>query len=742
MRRAGHQNEETAAPDADSLFTSGEDAFEPPAFPPVAPRGSAVSTVVRQAGGPVKQRSPIELAPEEPGEDVRLADVLQALWRRKWVIVTIVAVCLSAAAVYNRVATPIYEARARLLLEPNAQEVVPFRSMEGDPSRLDYYVTQLEVLRSPALVRRALENAHLLTADPSQQSGQVSRTLASLTIAPVRSDMGESRIITVTYRSPVPDLAARVANGLAQTYVAQNLEARRQGSRDASDWLRQRLVELRQELSQSQGALQQYREHKDVVSLGDQASNIVVQKLAQLNATVTSARADRLEKEAVYQQFKTIQANQEPLDTFSPILSNTFIQGIKAEIAALEKERQQLSERLGELHPDMIRVNTSIENARRRLRDEMAKVVDGIQNDYHAAQAKEQALTASLEEQKRQVVALNEKAIGFGALQRDATSVQQMFDTVMQRAKEAELSAELQSNNAKILDTADVPRGPVSPRRQLNLLIALLGGGLLAVGLAIGLEYVNPRLIRPGDVADTLGLPLLGVTPKIRGENARRLLIEKLPPSFQEALRGVRTRVLLSPLEANRGIAVSSTSAGEGKTMVASNLAVSMAMAGRRVLLIDADLRRPKLHVVFDIPQSPGLSNVLAGEAKPSEVLFDHPIAGLFILTAGAGAESPADMLESERLARLIEGFSQVFDAIILDCPPVLAVADASIIANAAGSVVLVVSSGVTTRESALLAVERLSAVDAHMIGVVLNNVKVGRRSEYNYASYARQDLA
>jgi uncharacterized protein involved in exopolysaccharide biosynthesis len=263
--------------------------------------------------------------------------------------------------------------------------------MAADPGRLDYYVTQIEVLRSPALARKALERLHLLSSDPARQSGQVGQLLGGLTVAPVRSDMGESRVINVTYRSTNPQLAAQVANGLAQAYLDQNLESRRQGSRDASEWLNQRLNELRREVSASEGALQQYRERKDLVGLSDQQSNIVVQKLAQLNQAVTSARMERVEKQTVYQQLKTIQDSHAPLDTFSPILTNTFIQGLKAELANLQRERTQLSERLGELHPDMIRVNTAIENAQRRLNDEMAKVVEGVQNDFRAAQAKEQA---------------------------------------------------------------------------------------------------------------------------------------------------------------------------------------------------------------------------------------------------------------------------------------------------------------------------------------------------------------
>jgi capsular exopolysaccharide synthesis family protein len=351
-------------------------------------------------------------------------------------------------------------------------------------------------------------------------------------------------------------------------------------------------------------------------------------------------------------------------------------------------------------------------------------------------------LIGAVEDQKRQVLALNEKAIGYGALQRDSSSIQQMFEAVLQRAKEAELSGELQSNNAKILDAAEVPRGPVWPRKQLNLIIALLGGSVVAVGLATGLEYLNPRIAKPGDIASALGLPLLGIAPKVSGMSDRAAALDALPASFQEALRGIRTRIFLSPVATARSLAVTSTGPGEGKTVVARNLALSMAMAGRRVLLVDADLRRPQQHRVFAIPQSPGLSEVLLGQAKPSEVLFESPIEGLYVLTAGASVASPADLLDSESLNKLIQGFTQVFDLVVLDCPPVLAVADASIIANAAASVLFVVGSGATTREAAQLAIDRLASVQAQVVGVVLNKMKIDRMSEYSYSNYLKQEKA
>ena len=237
-------------------------------------------------------------------------------------------------------------------------------------------------------------------------------------------------------------------------------------------------------------------------------------------------------------------------------------------------------------------------------------------------------------------------------------------------------------------------------------------------------SIANPRIAGPDDIAQALGLPLLGAVPQVRGWENRPVTLDALPPSFQEALRSIRTRIFLSPLAAARSIAVTSSIAGEGKTIVASNLAASMARGGRRVLLVDADFRRPQLHRTFNTPRSPGLSEVLKGEVKVGAATVESPMPGLFILPAGVSVASPTDLLDNERLRILIQECSQLFDVVVLDSPPVMAVADAAIIANAASSVLFIVGSGTTTRAVARVAIERLTAVQAQVVGVVLNKAK------------------
>jgi succinoglycan biosynthesis transport protein ExoP len=758
LQRASHSGEtQASAASSNPVSPGGEDALtqfvaggeEDAAVvadvveEPGNPRWTVVDEPVplpSESGGHALVVRPVRNLPaavprQDSSEDIQIRDVLQMLARQWMLMAGIVAVSLFLAAIYNALATPIYEARARLIIDPDVRQVVPFRQDAEDTSRVDYYLTQLEVLRSRGLAQKTLERLHLLSDNTPNQSAQIGlgEFMRSMSANPQQTPMGESRVINLAVRSQNPELAARLANGHAETYIDQNLETRRQGAKEATQWLNERLEELRKQVNSRQGALQEYRQAKDAVSLEDR-QNIVVQKLAQLNTAVTTARTERIDRESLYQQLVAIQQSGAPLDTFPPITSNAYIQGLKAELATHQREKAQLSENLGELHPDMIKVNTAIEGAERRLNQEIAKVVEGIKNDYKNAQAKERGFLGALESQKQEVLDLNQKSIGYGALQRDATGTQQVFEAVLQKVKETELSGQLTVNNARILDTAVVPQYPILPRKQLNLIGAFLLGAFLAVIIVVGLEYLNPRITDSNDVEERLGLPLLGVAPQVAELKKGPLTADRLPPQFQEALRTIRTRILLSPMAARmRTLAVTSSAPGEGKTVLASNLAISMVAGGRRVLLIDADMRRPQLHRVFDLPLGPGLSNILANEVKAPQAVRESNVKGLFVLPAGANVADASEKLDNEALSNLIEGFSKRYDLIILDCPPVMAVADTSIIANAAVSVLFVVRAGSTRKEVARAAIERLRSVQAHVVGVVLNKAKVSRRSEYYY---------
>ena len=715
-------------------------------------------------------------------EQPHLLDYVKVLHKRRWTAITSFLVVFLSVVVYTFTATPIYEARAKLLIEADNPNIVSFKEvLEEGQSRTDYYQTQYNLLQNRSLARRTLDTLKLWnhpqfggkTEDagfslraaisgavsavaqvfrPGQQakppapdetvaqSQAIDALLGNLRISPVRN----SRIVEVTFRSPDPALATNVANAHAKGYIEQNMEFKFLTSKEATDWLSARMAEARTQVEDGEMALQKYREQNEAISLEDR-ENIVVQKLADLNAAVTRAKTERIEKEALYSQLAGIQNNQGALDTFPAILANTFIQQQKAELANLQRQQAELGEKLGDRHPDIIKIRSSVQTAQAKLQGEIGKVVQSVRNEFLSAQAQERSLAGALEAQKTDALSLNRKGIEYGVLRRETDSNKQMYEALLQRAKETGVSTELRTSNIRIVDNAERPRAPVTPRKGLNLLLALFGGGMLAVGLAFFFEYLDNRIKTPDEIKAHLGLPFLGLIPTIPDkelQGAAPLLNNGVPANFSEALRTVRTNLLFSSAEEGmRSIVVTSTGPSEGKTVVSSNLAMALAQAGQRVLLIDADMRRPQLHDRFGQKAEPGLSNLIVGHTKASEAVRKTSASGLWILPAGKVPPNPAELLGSQRFRDFLLTLADHFDWIVIDTPPVLPVADASVVAHAVTGVLFVIGAEMTSRHAAGAALDQLTGAKARLVGAVLNRVDLQHHAYY-YSQYYRREYS
>jgi polysaccharide biosynthesis transport protein len=329
-------------------------------------------------------------------------------------------------------------------------------------------------------------------------------------------------------------------------------------------------------------------------------------------------------------------------------------------------------------------------------------------------------------------------------LEREAASNRQIFDSLMQRTKETGISGELKTNNIRIVDPAETPRGASNIVTRSNLLLGLLGGAGLGIGLAFLFEYLDNRIKNPQEIPQHLRMPFLAMIPALFDKSLPTPLITAgAPANFVESFRGLRTNLLFSSAEGQGGrtIVVTSTAPGEGKTAVATNLSISLAQAGTRVLLVDADMRKPRVHTVFQQPQQPGLSNVLVGDAKATDAVRKTNVPGLWVLTSGICPPNPAELLGSRRFKDLGASLSQHFDWIIVDTPPVMAVTDASVIAHGATGVLFVVGSQLTDRHAARRAVEQLRYARATLVGGVLNRVDL-EHHPYYYSQYYRPDYA
>jgi capsular exopolysaccharide synthesis family protein len=713
-----------------------------------------------------------------PRHEAHLIDYIKVIYKRRWTALTAFLIVVLSICIYTFTATPIYEARVQILIEKEASNVVTFKeAFEQNQITDDYYQTQYKILQSRALARRTLD-ALKLWDDPrfnprtdensrsvgrtitdslrsvtgwfsrskavepgagdetKSESPTIDRFLSALTVSPVRN----SRLVDIRFESPDAAVSAQVANALAKAYIDQNLEFKFLSSKEASDWLAERLAEQRKQVEASEQAVQRYREQTDAVSL-EEKQNIVVQKLADLNAAVTRAKTERIQKEAAYNQIRALQNDRQALDTFPAILSNTFIQQQKGELAELQRQEAQLSEKLGPRHPEMVKLGLAIQTAEAKISGEIGKVVQSMHNDYIQAQAQEESLTNALDQQKRDALALNRKGIEYGVLARDAASNRQIFESLMQRTKETGISGELKTSNIRVVDAAETPRRPVSPNPRKNLLLALLGGTTFGIGLAFFFEYLDNRIKSPDEVKQHLGLPFLGMVPAIFDKSIIHPLINNgVPPNFAECFRTVRTNLMFSSAEeSGRSVVITSTGPGEGKSVVAANLAIALAQAGQRVLLVDADMRKPKVHYVFAMAQEPGLSNVLAGTAKSSESVHQTDVAGLWVMPSGMIPPNPAELLGSKRFSDFIASVASHFDWLILDTPPVMAVTDSSVVGHRATGVVFVVGAEMTSRYAAQRALEQLELSRVRLVGSVLNRVDL-THNPYYYSQYYRRE--
>jgi succinoglycan biosynthesis transport protein ExoP len=723
---------------------------------------------------------PVQPVMQDSGGGVEfphLMDYIKVLVKRRWTAATVFLLVFVSVTVYTFTATPIFESSARLLIEAEEQHVVSFKQViDEDQQKADYYQTQYNILQSRSLARKTIEGLKLwdnplfgggpksnrgitagavayvtgffksapASSEPAaadetlDQSQRIDRFLANLTITPIRN----SRLVDVKYRLSDPALATRIVNTLATNYIQQSLEYKFMASKEATDWLGERLTEQRRQVEQAESKLQQYREQNDAISLQDR-ENIVVQKLGDLNAAVTKAKTERIQKEAMYNQLSAIQRNSAALDTFPAILGNTFIQQQKGALADLQRQLAQASDKLGDKHPDIVKLRTAIESSQNKLQAEIGKVVQSVRNEYQAALAQEQSLTSALGQQKGEALSMNRKGIEYSVLDREVQSNKQIYESLLQRAKETGVSGELKTSNIRVVDQAERPRAPLTPRKALNLALAGLGGGLLALGFVFFFEYVDSRIKTPDEIKAHLGIPFLGMVPAIAGKlpaAGEPLINAGVTQGFAEAFRAIRTNVLFSTAdEGTRTLVVTSTGPGEGKTTVACNLAIGLAQTGQRVLIIDADMRRPRVHGVFGRPQEPGLSNVLVGNAKASDSVLKSNVPGLWILTAGRIPPNPAELIGSQRCKDFLSSLKEHFDWIIVDTPPVMAVTDAVIAANSASGVVFVVGAEMTSRHAARVAIEQLANGHAHFVGAILNRVEL-EKNAYYYSQYYRRE--
>jgi polysaccharide biosynthesis transport protein len=678
--------------------------------------------LLRDAGGPLVRPRPAE---------IHLRDRLSVFYRYRYIAILTFLVVLGIAALRAYSQTPLYRSSVRLLIDLEDERSLTMEGVSTSNSNATYmqdpepyFQTQYRILTGRDLARRVLAK---MNGPDAVTDGQIGDFTSRLSVEPVRA----SRLVDVVFVSADPSLAASSANTLAEQYVEQNLDLRRQNMERSLEWLAQELARQKKIVESSERAMAQYREEQNALSLEDR-QNIVISRLNQLNEAATRARTSRAQKESLYRRLDSFGPKAKP-DSIPEILQNPYIQSLKAQLAELERRKALLSERYGDKHPEMLTVNASIQDATRQLNLEIAKAVDGIRHDYESAMLEERTLASALEEQKTIATDLDRKSVTYTVLQRDAESNRELYQTLLKREKELQVLANSRGNNVRLVERAAIPQVPFSPNLRRAMMLGAIVAFLVAVGLVLGLDYLDDTIKTPEDIT-RLGLPFLALIPAVRAGRQRPTLSGH--SDFSEAIRSLRTSIALSTRQGGSIVLVTSAQPLEGKTTTACNLATALAYGGAKVLLIDADMRRPGVHRNFGLENRCGLSELLSGQAHLTQTVQRLAEPDLWIMSAGSTPPNPSELLASGRMEALLgQAQNGPFDWVIVDTPPVLAVTDASILTQWVSGVAFVVGSEMTRRRLVERAIETLAAGRPRILGAVLNRVDVSR-NKYYYARH------
>ena len=752
----------------------------------------------------------------EGAEENHFKEYLRSVRKHLWLVIGLTLVITSLAAIYQVRQPDVFAAHARVQvdLENNPATgggkngTIVINSPTSDPG---YFNTQLENLGSQGLLRRVVKTLDLehnqAFLQPFRQQhtlGQnllriigmdnktdsqlkpdyqlrltklapassrddleeaqrlepfVDRLQANLKVDPVKQTRGgtstkDTRLIDITLNYGDPQLAAKIVNVIADTFVASNLEKKTETNANAGDFLQSRVAELQSQIRSGEERLGNYAKDHQIVSL-DGNQNTVVERLAGLNTQLLQAENDRKTAEAEYK------AAMAP-GAAAALTSKDGKDELESKLAALRQRRAELLVNSTEEWPEVKEVEQQIASLENQLKESHEKasstLVTNLNTRYRQTLDREKAIQSAFDKQRAETVTQNESAITYRIIQQEVETNKQLLDGLLQRSKENEVVLNGTPNNISVVDYALAPATPIGPERLRNIMLAFFLALAGAIGLAVFLEYMNDSVRSTDDVDKWLRLPSIGVIPVIGSTGKRRLLL----PSFNgngkghaspellldvekrsalaEAYRHLRTSVLLSSAgRPPRTLLVTSSMPGEGKTTTAVNTAMSLAQTGAKVLVIDADMRRPRVHSIFEIKNHKGLSTILSNdfnEAETMGLINRHEPSGLHIITSGTLPPNPAELLGSDQMNRLLRLLEPQFTQIIIDSPPIGSFTDGVLASTMVDGVLLVVHSGRTSRAVVRRARQVLQDVGAKIFGVVLNKVNLREHDYYYYGGY------
>lgn len=660
--------------------------------------------------------------------------------------------------------TPTYQAKAVIEIQnPTGHTLdVRFGDIEADHSTVDL-PAQIKILQSKTLERRVRAKLKMkfprgLPVRPRWHVNLGSvleksqTTISSLPPVKVKAQLAEgTNLAEILCDSESPELAAEYANAITDEYIQSNLEARWDSINRSREWLTHQLEDVRVDLQKSEDQLQTYGRASKLMFMSEKDS-VDEDKLKQIQEALSKAQAERIERESIYRT-----AMSATPDSVPEVLRNGRLATYQSQIGLLQQQHAQLTSRFTPEHYKVKEVEAQIEELQRNASRERENVLKALRNDYQSALMRERLLTAAYRDQAKTFSEQAERAISYNILKNETDTNRQLYSSLLQKAKEVGITSALHVSNVRVIDPAETPKAPYTPNLPLNVSLGAIAGLLLSIVGVLGRNSLDTSFKLPGETSMYLRLPELGVIPAgtltegvPRGRStpsAMELAIWRDRQSIMaEAFRSLLTSLLYSVKNGTRPrvLLVSSAVRGEGKSTVVSNLGAALAEIEQRVLLIDADMREPRLHEVFNVPNTWGLSDLLREKKtiknSPLEALARHIENGVHVLPSGPGPSSVTNLLYSSRMSELLQRFRSEFDFVLIDTPPILDISDSRILARLADAVILVVRAGRTSREAALAAKNRLLTDGVPVLGMVLNawdlkSSRYGYPIEYSYNS-------
>jgi capsular exopolysaccharide synthesis family protein len=714
-----------------------------------------------------------------PGYD-NLQEHWDAIIRHKVTLLCFTLAGLVAAILISLLQAPLYRARTSLEIQNFNENFMDLKSMDPTSSSTEHFSTadtyldtQIQIMQSESLIERVLDKLNLHDARPTTHwrvlTTRARRMLGLANPSPLlgKQEMirqaqsnltiraaANTRLLEVLYESPDPKLAADFANTLVSEFVQHSQDIRGKSTQRTGEWLTSQLDEMKAKLEQSEALLQDYA-RTSALTFTSEKDNVEGSRLKELQDELSVAQADGIAKQAKFEE-----AENKPVDSLSA--DDPALRDYDQKLTDLQTQLAELSATLTPAHYKVRRVEAQIAQMQFAVQRERDQILRRISNEYGAARRREKLLAKAYAEQEKIVEDKSSKAIHYETLKGDVDSNRQIYESMLQRVKQAELASAMRASNVLIVDAAKPPLLPYKPNLPMNSAIGLFSGMFVGVAFVLVSRHFDHRILAPGEAQVYLNLPELGAIPmaQISAEASHTTALTSISPLgdspelatwqrkvslLAECFRATLTSLLL-PVQ-NGGhpqvVLLTSPAVGDGKTMVVSNLAIAMAELGRKVLLIDGDVRRPRLHQVFGMSNDWGLADVLSAktpfETIPLvELTRETEVPGLYLLPSGTKTMTTSSLFHSPNMSMLLGRLRREFDMILIDAPPMICLADARVLGGIADGVVLVLRAGRTTHESALFARQRFAEDGTRVLGTILNNWDPkNNEGYYGYKNYA-----